>query len=97
MELHEDDANTNLETKHIEDIISIINDNQRDIFEEMSKFNETRTNSLVSEINKLSEGLNNQLEINQDIEIKFQNELEQQQEYFDKLIQDQEKFLQLAN
>ena len=72
LELHEDDANANLESKPIGDIINIINDNQRDIFEEMNKFNGTRINSLISEMNKLSGALSNQLEINQDIEIKFQ-------------------------
>ena len=87
LELHEDDANANLESKPIEDIINIINDNERDIFEEMNKFNETRINSLISEMNKLSGALNNQLEINQD-----KNKLKQQQEYFDKLIQDQDNF-----
>ena len=92
LELHEDDANANLESKPIEDIINIINDNQRNIFEEMNKFNETHINSLISEMNKLSGALNNQLEINQDIEVKFQNKLKQQQEYFDKLIQDQDNF-----
>ena len=92
LELHQDDANANLESKPIEDIINIINDNQRDIFEEMNKFNETRINSLISEMNKLSGAFNNQLEINQDIEVKFQNKLKQQQEYFEKLIQDQDNF-----
>ena len=58
----------------------------------MNKFNETRINSLISEMNKLSGALKNQLEINQDIEVKFQNKLKQQQEYFDKLIQDQDNF-----
>ena len=58
----------------------------------MNKFNESRINSLISEMNKLSGALNNQLEINQDIEVKFQNKLKQQQEYFDKLIQDQDNF-----
>ena len=41
LELHEDDANANLESKPIEDITNIIDDNQHDIFEEMNKFNET--------------------------------------------------------
>ena len=92
LELHEDNANVNLESKPIEDIINIINDNQHDILEETNKFNETRINSLTSEMNKLSGALNNQLEINQDTEVKFQNKLKQQQEYFDKLIQDQGNF-----
>ena len=39
--------------------------------------------------------LNNQLEISQDIEVKFQNIFKQQQEYFDKLIQDLDNFYNL--
>ena len=44
---------TNLESKPREDIINMINNNQCDIFEEMNKFNKTRINSLISEMNKL--------------------------------------------
>ena len=68
-----DDAERNsckdLEGKPLEEIVQIINNNQRDIFEEMNKYHESQIHNLFEENNAICGALNKQLEFNEDMQM----------------------------
>ena len=84
-----------LEGKPLEEIALIINNNQRDIFKEMNKYNESQINNLFEENNAIWGAFNKQLEFNEDMEIRFQNKLKFQQHYFERMIEDQNNSFKL--
>ena len=83
-----------LEGKPLEEIALIIN-NQRDIFKEMNKYNESQINNLFEENKAIWGALNKQLEFNEDMEIRFQSKLKFQQHYFERMIEDQNNSFKL--
>ena len=84
-----------LEGKPLEEIAQIINNNQRDIFKEMNRYNESQINNLFEENNAIWGALNKQLEFNKHMEMRFQNKLKFQQHYFERMIEDQNNSFKL--
>ena len=63
-----DASNIDIEDKPIEEMIQLINNNQRDIFVEMNKYNESQIHNLIDENEQIWSAINKQMEINEDIE-----------------------------
>ena len=84
-----------MEGKPLEEIAQIINNNQRDIFKEMNKYNGSQINNLFEENNAIWGTLNKQLDFNEDMEMRFQNKLKFQQHYFERMIEDQSNSFKL--
>ena len=70
-----DTSNVDIEDKPIEEMIQLINNNQRDIFVEMNKYNESQIHNLIDENEQIWSAINKQMENNEDIEKRFQNRL----------------------
>ena len=73
-----DVSNVDIEDKPIEEMIQLINNNQRDIFVEMNKYNESQIHNLIDESEQIWSAINKQMDINEDIEKRFQNRLKLQ-------------------
>ena len=70
-----DTSNVDIVDKPIEEMIQLINNNQRDIFVEMNKYNESQIHNLIDENGQIWSAINKQMENNEDIEKRFQNRL----------------------
>ena len=70
-----DTSNIDIEDKPVEEMIKLINNNQRDIFVEMNKYNESQIHNLIDENGQIWSAINKQMENNEDIEKRFQNRL----------------------
>ena len=63
-----DASNVDIEDKQMEEMIQLINNNQRDIFVKMNKYNESQMHDLTDENEQIWGAINKQMEINEDIE-----------------------------
>ena len=79
-----DASNVDIEDKPIEEMIQLINNNQRDIFVEMNKYNESQIHNLIDENEQIWSAINKQMEINEDIEKRFQIDLSYSDKYLRK-------------
>ena len=76
-------------------MIQLINNNQRDIFVEMNKYNESQIHNLIDENEQIWSAINKQMEINEDIEKRFQNRLKLQRQIFEEMIEEQSTYFKL--
>ena len=90
-----DASNVDIEDKPIEEMIQLINNNQRDIFVEMNKYNESQIHNLIDENEQIWSAINKQMEINEDIEKRFQNRLKLQRQIFEEMIEEQSTYFKL--
>ena len=90
-----DASNVDIEDKPIEEMLQLINNNQRDIFVEMNKYNESQIHNLIDENEQIWSAINKQMEINEDIEKRFQNRLKLQRQIFEEIIEEQSTYFKL--
>ena len=90
-----DASNVDIEDKPIEEMIQLINNNQRDIFVEMNKYNESQIHNLIDENEQIWSAINKQMEINEDIEKRFHNRLKLQRQIFEEMIEEQSTYFKL--
>ena len=75
-----DASNVHVEDKPIEEMIQLKNNDQRDIFVEMNKHNESQIHDLIDENKQIWGAIKKQMELNEDIEKRFQNRLKLQRQ-----------------
>ena len=90
-----DASKVDIEDKPIEEMIQLINNNQRDIFVEMNKYNESQIHNLIYENEQIWSAINKQMEINEDIEKRFQNRVKLQRQIFEEMIEEQITYFKL--
>ena len=87
-----DASNVDIEDKPTEEMIQLVNNNQRDIFVEMNKYNEFQIHNLIDENEQIWGAINKQMEINEDIGKRFQNRLKLQRQIFEEMIEEQSNY-----
>ena len=61
----------------------------------MNKYNESQIHNLIDENEQIWSAINKQMEINEDIEKRFQNRLKLQRQIFEEMIEEQSTYFKL--